>query len=347
MILLSLGTLIFSTVNFIKNNNLFFIICLILRFIQSIGKTMVYNTTYTIISKNFLYHMSTILGCVEAGAGFGYTIGPTIGGFLYQYLGFIYLFLILGCISSVIGMFSYYYINFDDKKFEETITNDNFYETYNKKKLWKRIFKIKDIWCLVYTVFFLGITSSFQDSSITIGCKQFNFDSTKVGLMLMIFGGAYTLFSPISGIIVDKYPIINFLIIFGYILQTIVFFLMRPVSLLNYNPNEILYVVCLLVMGFSVSIMYVPSFKKAIIILKNEKKFPYNFEASSIVSGMVCSSYSFGSFLGPIIGSIFIDRYHYNDTLLIFSKISLISMILFFVFFLLPRIYRTIITNSE
>ncbi|CEF71374.1 MFS-type transporter SLC18B1 [Strongyloides ratti] len=343
--LLSLGTILFSPVYLIKNKHYFFGICLFLRFIQSVGKTMIYTTTYVIASKNFLHHMSTILGCVEFGAGFGYTIGPFIGGFLYQYFGFYYIFLFLGFLSIIIGIFSFLYINLDDNKLKNVIRDKNHVCESEKNYSWKKIIKIKDIWCLIYTIFFVGITSSFQDSSIPIGLKQFHFNSTKVGLMYIFFGGTYTIFSPISGFISDKYSVANFLIIFGYFLQTIVFLLLGSTSFFNYNPTEILYIICLLFMGFSSSIIYVPSFKKTITILKNEHKFLYNFKILSIVSGIFCSSYSLGALLGPIIGSLLINNYGYHSTIVIFSIISFISMILFIILYIIPRIIKKIRKN--
>lgn len=57
---------------------------------------------------------------METFAGLGYTAGPLIGGFLYEFGGFMTPFLVLGIILIVATIFSLYLIEDRDGRFSKS-----------------------------------------------------------------------------------------------------------------------------------------------------------------------------------------------------------------------------------
>uniref|UniRef100_A0A0N4ZAN7 MFS domain-containing protein n=1 Tax=Parastrongyloides trichosuri TaxID=131310 RepID=A0A0N4ZAN7_PARTI len=343
MVFLSVGTLLFSLTNFIHSSTWFFISTLALRIIQSIGNAMTFTTTYAIAAKDFPKLMSTMLGLTETGAGIGYTVGPVIGGFLYEYVGYPSPFLILGVISFITAVVAFFFISSHSS--DNILKNNNNIDRenikYERHLTWYEIVKIKDIWCIIYTLILIGVMFSFHDSTLAIGCKQFDLSSSDVGLLFLCIGGLYALFAPIWGYVIDKYPIItDFLFLGGYILQTLAFSCMGPVPFFNYEPSVALYAVCLIVMGFGASMLFVPSFKQCMDIVIKEHHFADSLQTSSVVSGLFGSSFCLGAFLGPLVGSAMVENLGYKESLSIIAVLCFVSMILFTVTYIIPRFIK-------
>ncbi|CEF70490.1 MFS-type transporter SLC18B1 [Strongyloides ratti] len=341
MIFISIGTFLFSLTNLINNGTWFFVATFSLRIFQSMGNAMVFTTTYAIASKDFPSIMTTVLGSVETGAGLGYTVGPLIGGYLYQYVGYFCPFLVLGGVAGMSAIIALFFITSNDNdKNLESITNDKNKMTKEKNLTWFEAIKIKDIWCIVFTIIIVGVLFSFHDSTLAIGCKQFNLDPSKVGLLFLCLGGLYAIFCPILGFIIDKYPIIDILFFIGYFFETTALMCMGPLPFFKYKPSVEIFAICLSIMGLSCSMIFVPSFKKAMDIVVKEHNFSDSLETSSTVSAIFCSSFSFGAFLGPLIGSALVEGLKYQNAISVIALISFISMIIFTVAYLIPRIYK-------
>uniref|UniRef100_A0A0N4ZKY1 MFS domain-containing protein n=1 Tax=Parastrongyloides trichosuri TaxID=131310 RepID=A0A0N4ZKY1_PARTI len=352
MILLSIGTLLFSGTNLTTSGTWFFISTLTLRIIQSIGNTLMFTTTYAIAAQSFPKIMSALLGLTETGAGVGYTIGPTLGGILYQYIGYPYPFLILGITNSITTILAFYYIRTrtDYKNQESTSTTTTtaantstilLSESTKQEKVdltWLKVIKIKDIWCMIFTLIIVGIVMSFHDSTLAIGCKQFNLSFGEVGLLFLCLGGSYAIFSPVWGHVLDKYHHINdYLFIAGYILQVIAYTCMGPASFLSFKPTVMTFGICLATIGFAASMMFVPSFKKSMDIILKEHLFAESLQTLSVISGLYASSYCLGAFLGPLLGSALVERKGHKEALSIVAFFCFCSAIIFSITYLIPR----------
>uniref|UniRef100_A0A0N4ZKY0 MFS domain-containing protein n=1 Tax=Parastrongyloides trichosuri TaxID=131310 RepID=A0A0N4ZKY0_PARTI len=340
IVLLSIGTFIFAATDLIKSGTGFFISTLILRIVQSTGNVMMFTTTYTIASKDFPKIMSTMLGFTETGAGIGLTIGPVVGGFLYQFVGYPYPFLILGSISSVTAVVAFFYVS--SRSGDKIIESSQEDQKEEKKHLtWKELVKIKDIWCMAFTLILVGMVVSFHDSTLAAGSKQFNLTSGQIGLLFLCLALSYATFAPILGLIVDRYSFLNdYVFIVGYILEIGVFTCMGPVPFFNYKSTPKLYGICLAVMGMASSMLFVPSFKRSMDIVLKDHGFAESLKTSSVVSGMYIAAFRLGSFIGPFVGSTLVEHKGYRNALSIVAAICLCSAIFFSIVYLIPRFIK-------
>ena len=97
--------------------------------------------SFTIIASEFPEAISTIFGACETFNGLGYTLGPPIGGYLFQLGGFKMPFFIPGCAVCLCGLVSWLIF----PTFEDTVrTSDLSYRKY---------FSIPGVWVSLVSVF--------------------------------------------------------------------------------------------------------------------------------------------------------------------------------------------------
>uniref|UniRef100_A0A0N4ZAN6 MFS domain-containing protein n=1 Tax=Parastrongyloides trichosuri TaxID=131310 RepID=A0A0N4ZAN6_PARTI len=295
-------------------------------FVSSMGNTMIFTTTYVIIVKYFPKLISSMLSITENGVGIGYTVGPVIGGSLYEYVGYPYPFLVFGIISSLTTVVAFYCISPHSN--EDIMKPDDKENMKNMKHLtWSEVIKIKDIWCIAITLVVVGTALSFHESTLAIGGKEINLSYTEVGILFLAIGGMCSIFSPVWEYITSKYFYLNnYLIILGYVSLTLSFFCMSPLSFIEYKPSIILYGLCLSWMGFASSLLYVPAFRQCMSIITKEHGFAESLETLSILAAIYSLSISVGTCLGPSIGSILVENLGYRKSLSVIAILCFSSV---------------------
>jgi len=107
-LILALGTLALALLDFVEDDNLFFYLALVIRFIQGIGDTFVQTTTYSMLSSAFPHTREKVLGYAEAAAGIGLMVGPNIAGPVNQALGYLPAYLIFSVMMGVAGTSTFF-----------------------------------------------------------------------------------------------------------------------------------------------------------------------------------------------------------------------------------------------
>ncbi|XP_067944376.1 MFS-type transporter SLC18B1-like isoform X2 [Watersipora subatra] len=90
----------------IKNEDLFFVSCLVIRCVAGIGSAMLNVSGTSLLMKASGYESPTIVAFVETANMVGFSIGPAIGAFLFQFVGYGMMFGVLGvCLVIVVPIF--------------------------------------------------------------------------------------------------------------------------------------------------------------------------------------------------------------------------------------------------
>ncbi|RCN26681.1 hypothetical protein ANCCAN_27592 [Ancylostoma caninum] len=153
---------------------------------------------------------------METFAGLGYTAGPVIGGFLYEFGGFQVPFLVLGVILIFATALAWMLIeNYKD-------------DDVGASKGMIAMLRIPVIWIMVYAIVVCAISLSFLDPTLSAHLQSFNLSPTMVGLMFLLCGGIYTLSAPVWGLLIDKYHCTTGVMIFGSATTVISMVLIGP-----------------------------------------------------------------------------------------------------------------------
>ena len=80
----------------IKDNTAFIITAFLLRVLQGVADSLVTTIGLAIVNVTYTHNRESYLGKFEAAAGLGYTLGPIIGSVIYDKLGFLATFTMVG-----------------------------------------------------------------------------------------------------------------------------------------------------------------------------------------------------------------------------------------------------------
>ncbi|XP_076365840.1 MFS-type transporter SLC18B1-like isoform X3 [Tachypleus tridentatus] len=188
------ATILLGTVIKSSPGATFFSLSLLGRIVQAMGSTALFTLGYTIVANEFTERRATVLAIVEMFYGLGITIGPTIGGVLFEVGGFMLPFFLLGailvCLSAIMICF-----------LPETKCTMN----ENEGELWKIIFNptfIVDMVNILTGFLIVG----FNEATLEPHVRQLGLTPSVVGLLFIASGGIYAVGTPVWGYVYDKIP---------------------------------------------------------------------------------------------------------------------------------------------
>uniref|UniRef100_A0A0N5BDI7 MFS domain-containing protein n=1 Tax=Strongyloides papillosus TaxID=174720 RepID=A0A0N5BDI7_STREA len=303
MIITAIGTLLFAITINIQSESWFFIVSLVLRLVQSMIETFV---------------------------GLGYTLGPFIGGLLYDAGGYILPFIVLGVILLICGILSIFFIKVDK---DESFIRLNY-------TIYYKLVKIPDVWIIMGSAIFAGIAFQYHDVTLPEVLKEFNLSSSQIGSFFLLMGVPYAILTPIYGFILDKYGGGSYFIITGSIFSIVAFYCFGPAPFIPFKRNLVTLIIMSIFEGISVGGLYIPCFTKSLKTLVKDYHFPENLETSSLLSGIFGMCYSFGAVLGPSGGSFLVDQLNYEWSTFIYGTAMLIYLFIFIFLYYIPRNLR-------
>ncbi|GIY66998.1 MFS-type transporter SLC18B1 [Caerostris darwini] len=280
----------------------FAVLCFIVRSFEALGAAAFCTASCTILIDQFPDDIGTIFGFTETCIGIGMSIGPAIGGALYAVGGFGLPFFALGGFVVLIVPLCWFLLrNVKDPAvvFSPAVS-------YRKLLSMPHVIVV----CLILAV--ASQAQGFIDPTLEPHMRQYNLDTSIVGLLFLLLSGAYALASPIvgwvSGRMENKYPIM----IVGLSVVTLAMLLLGPSEFLPLNGSVWLSIVSLTLLGFSFAAAYVPTFESMFIAAMNGG-LEDDINTYSVVSGLWNSMYSLGEVTGPSLGGILSDFFTFPE----------------------------------
>ncbi|KAK6752854.1 hypothetical protein RB195_003946 [Necator americanus] len=122
--LTSTGTIaiLFGFIDLIPTRREFFVASLIIRILEGIGEAAFVTSSFTINANCFPGMLSTILGILQTCGGIGFSLGPFLGGILYDIGGFRLPFYSLGIAMLLMAFLSRFLIPKDQDWLEVSTT---------------------------------------------------------------------------------------------------------------------------------------------------------------------------------------------------------------------------------
>ncbi|XP_071481859.1 MFS-type transporter SLC18B1-like [Diadema antillarum] len=298
----------------------FIIFCYVIRSLAAVGTSACVTASMTIVANTFPDHVATTVGLLETFSGFGYMLGPVIGGLLYEVGGRDYKvpFIALGCANLVCVFVNLILLpsTHCPEKQSSSITS---------------FLRIPSVWPVGLVIFVGSGAFGFLDPTLSLHVEVFTRSATIVGLLFLLAGGCYAISSPIWGYLAEQFKISRLLVILGSIMSAVAFLLMGPSPLLDL-PNE-LWIICvsLFLAGVFVSASVIASFTDFYLAaLKND--LPNDMSTQAVVSGIYNSVYSLGNFVGPSVGGVMMDTYGFDWSVTILAGIQILVAIILALF---------------
>jgi MFS family permease len=306
----------FGFLNLLPKGRAFFWASLGIRCAEALGDAAFVTSSFVISAKCFPGRIATIVGIMETFAGLGYTLGPVIGGILYEYGGFQLPFFVLGALLILATVVSFFLIEEFDEEDEDQ----------NDGMGMREMLKIPVIWIMIFAVIICAISLSFFDPTLADHLSSFNMSTTLVGLMFLLCGGIYTATAPIWGLLIDKWHCCNALMVFGSTATIFSMLLIGPSPIFNFEKNLYLIGISLAILGVAAGALYIPTFQNCLDAVK-EYGYDDSFQTYGCVSGVFQSAFACGAFIGPTLGAFGVEGIGFGWTTTIIAGINVVFVL--------------------
>ncbi|NWY63098.1 S18B1 protein, partial [Chionis minor] len=288
-------TILFGMLDKVPSGPVFIALCFLVRAMDAVGFAAAMTASFSILAKAFPNNIATVLGSLEIFTGLGLVLGPPIGGFLYQSFGYEVPFIALGCIVLILVPVNMYLL----PKYDSIPSKESF---------WKLIFLPKVV-LLCLAIFSLSACLGFLDPTMSLFIlKKFKLPAGYVGLVFLGLALSYSLSSPLLGLLSDKLPYLRkWLLVSGGLLTALCFFMLGPAPVLHVESQLWLFVLVLVLIGFSLGMSAIPVFPE-MLHCAYENGFEEGLSLLGLVSGLFSAMWSLGSFAGPTLGGFLNEK---------------------------------------
>jgi len=293
----------FSFIIYINNTVVFICISFALRILSAMGNAAFTCGSFTLASKEFPDNVSSVFGLLGTTWGVGAIAGPLLGGALYEVGGFILPFMVNGCIVLLVGIMSIFLIPKYKSEQNDKDTKENL-SVYS-------LFKVPETFTFLSPLIAGAFSIGYFMTALEVHLRQFNLSKLETGGMFMIEGIAYSLCSPLWGIIADKVlpPIIAIQV--GAVFMFTSFFIVGPAPFLPVGSNIILVMCGMAFFGIGFGAAFVVGFN-GVLQGAHNNGFPKTLATNGLISGVFTSTFSLGCFIGPSIGGYLLDYFGFR-----------------------------------
>ncbi|CAJ0603581.1 unnamed protein product [Cylicocyclus nassatus] len=276
------------------------------------------------------------LGILQTCGGIGFSLGPFLGGMLYDLGGFRLPFYSLGMAMFCMAFLSRFLIPVDlDIKQEESKQSTGYIG----------LLRVPTIWIMLFALFNVAVSTSFINPAMAGHLESFHLSSTVVGLLFLVSGVCYSVTAPLNGLLVDRYKCHLIGMLFAPIAIIISLSLTGPSPFLPLQKSVPLVLVGQIIFGAGLSTLQIPVYRNGLDAAENAG-YASGTVTYGLVSGLFEAVYSLGSFIGPIGGGLINQYYGFARTVTVISGFHLCFVVIFSVFYAYKKCRRKGVDND-
>lgn len=261
------------------------------RLLGGIGYGCVMTSADAILSSDYPGEITKMMGIMEGFCGMGLIIGPVLGAALYISGGVFLSFMLSGVFLLVFTPMAYLLLGVP-KPYLDSDNNVNGLELILKPKI------ALDGGVQFLVMFSFGILYPILELHL----ETFHLSTHFVALCFSLYMGSYTIFSVIVVLLpkrVDKRLIMSS----GILLFSLSYTMLGPWNLIY--PHDLSIVLAgLVLIGFSMAFMYVPSLGHMIDLAFEEYDYPKDDKIIDELSGVSNIILNAGEIIGPMVSGL-------------------------------------------
>lgn len=183
---------------------------------------------YSLITLNFPDNQEKFLGYSEVAIGLGLMVGPALSSLIYDFVGYMYTFIIFGCLLLFSVLPILIFIPKEHSSGLDEADSSTALKAKNRKLPYSVFFKNRAVMLTLLACTAQSLFLYFIDSIYSIYLEDtFNIDSNLIGYVYMIPLFVYILACPLVSKLSMKFENRVF-IIMGFIIQIFALFLSGP-----------------------------------------------------------------------------------------------------------------------
>ncbi|XP_050419743.1 MFS-type transporter SLC18B1-like [Adelges cooleyi] len=294
IVLNAVSTIAFGYLTYIESRNLFLILSLFLRILESLGATGAMVAAFSLTAVTFPESVASTFSALEVFYGMGYIVGPTLGALLFEAGGFPLPFIVMGLITLGTSLLVCLIMKQD-------VPSPN-----RAKTKVTQLMKVPTVFINSVATVITATAMGYYSATLEPHIRPFGLSPIDVGFVFIISGGTYALVAPVIGYVCDTGANPKKIMIFGTILTVISYSIVGPAPFMPLEKSMLLVVFGLIIQGFALGCICVPTFVDSMTAAFNSG-FANDIHTYGLLSGIWSSSFALGAFLGPSIAGVLFD----------------------------------------
>lgn len=293
-----------------------------LRILEGVTEAAAWASVLTILSIEYKENVTYVYSLTQASFGFAEILGPSIGGILFEYGGFILPFEFSGLLCLVVGIVIILRIPALMQKSINT-THDESVASSGYSSLLRHPGILLALFGTIYSAVCQSFIESFLEQFLSI----FGLSVTKIGLSFLAMSVPYMISTPMWGWMAEGFVKPELIAPLGHLLIASSFLLIGPIPYFNMQPNYLFTMIGLLLVGVGTAATITATFaltQKHALTIVSEK----DDDTSSLISGLWTSAFALGNFIGPTAGGPLVYFYGFSGTTPILMVWALLMMLL-------------------
>jgi len=267
-----------------------------LRIFEGVAEAAAWASVLTILSIEYKENVTYVYSLTQASFGFAEILGPSLGGILFEYGGFILPFEFSGLLCLCVGIIIILRIpSLMQKSLQakENITDSS--------SSFSCLLRNPGILLALCGTIYSAVCQSFIESFLEEFLSIFSLSVTKIGVSFLAMSVPYMIATPVWGWFADGYLQPEIIAPIGHLLIACSFLMIGPISYFNMLPNYMLTLIGLGLVGIGTAATLTATFaltqKHALTIVSDKDE-----NSSSLISGIWTSAFALGNFIGPTVG---------------------------------------------
>eukprot|EP00088_Acartia_fossae_P003742 TRINITY_DN115_c0_g1_i1.p1 TRINITY_DN115_c0_g1~~TRINITY_DN115_c0_g1_i1.p1 ORF type:complete len:453 (-),score=79.16 TRINITY_DN115_c0_g1_i1:233-1591(-) len=331
---------LFGLLTYIENTWAFLGCSYGLRFLEGVAEAGAWSSVLTILSNQFQSHVTYVYSLTQASFGFAEILGPSVGGFLFEYGGFLLPFEFSGGLCLVVGTIIILRIPYLIKKPDDSETDSlesapafvskDTTDSSTSTEEYVRMLRSRMVMLSLLGTMFSATCQGFIESFLEEYLKIFGLSVSQIGLSFLSMSVPYMLATPLWGWIVDKYLQPELVNPMGHLTITASLLLIGPVDYLDREPDLVVTLVGLALLGIGTAATITSTFalaQKHALIHMGDSGGKSSEEQNSMISGLWTAAFALGNFVGPTVGGPLISLLGFTGTTPVLQVWALIMLI--------------------
>ena len=299
----ALGNISFGFLDHIQNKNVFFAFSILIRVLTAMGESAIAASCFSLAEKQVARaHRGKVISVVESCFGIGTVFGPSLGGVLYDHGGFSVPFWTLGGLMLILSVISAFYLQQDSTELENP--------GYQRCVGWWEILKSPGVMISLFALTFSSMGCNWYSASLgQFLWSRYKVTSSQTGLVFMLFGITYTIFTPLFGIITDCYKERGLIMVMvGITIIFVMAALMGPIPQLSLVAGHLwVTVLAIGLQGAGSAASYLGSLIHMLSGIQ-EGSLPNTDQTKGMVSSLWIVAICLGGYLGSSLGGMAFDK---------------------------------------
>lgn len=320
--------------------NVIIILSIILRFIQGISLALICAAVYSYVPLLFPMDLDRKYAVIEIASGSGSALGPVLGGFFYQYIGYFWSFITMTIVYTALGILLFpFFIKYSLKVEADPLEGEEEVDPEEIKtaplKI-RRVIKNRDF-ALTFSVFVFSYVSYYIiQPGFSEHIHEYDGTEETVGIIFGL-GDLTTAFTGFILLrILSKVEIKRkFLFLFGGFMSMVSLLFLGPENYTGLPKSLVPVVIGMGIMGFS-QMFYTAALIPEFLDIFREID-PYAQGSEELACGLFNASMAGTEFLGAILGGILPDLFGFSRGMAIYAMVLLGYLVIYAVLRKYPK----------